>query len=226
MNKAVWIKQGIALLITAGLVLLGVFGFAQTQYAMISAAIALVAVILVLLSYERSHTNLRRTVLIAVMTALSVLGRFLFAMVPGFKPMTAIIVLTGMYLGGEAGFLCGTFTAVLSNFYFGQGPWTPFQMFAFGFLGLLAGMLAGLLKKNVLLLCLYGIVAGALYSMIMDVWTILWAKESFDAVAYRLALLSALPFTIIYAASNVIFLLLMYRPFGRKMNRMIYKYHV
>ena len=78
------------------------------------------------------------------MVALSVTGRF----IPFFKPVTALTVLTAVYLGGEAGFLCGALSAVISNFWFGQGPWTPFQMLAWGMIGLFAGLLASPLKRS------------------------------------------------------------------------------
>ena len=61
----------------------------------------------------------RRMVLVAIMTALSIAGRF----IPMFKPVTAISIITGAYLGGGSGFLVGALSALLSNFYFGQGPW-------------------------------------------------------------------------------------------------------
>ena len=86
--------------------------------------------------------------LTAAMTALSVSGRFLFAMLPGFKPVTAIIIITALYFGAQAGFMTGALTALISNIYFGQGSWTPFQMLAWGIVGLLGGILSGYLKKN------------------------------------------------------------------------------
>lgn len=85
--------------------------------------------------------------ILSVMVALSVLGRFAFSVLPHFKPVTAIVVIAGMYLGAESGFLCGALSAVLSNIMFGQGPWTPFQMFSWGLIGLLAAFFSVSLKK-------------------------------------------------------------------------------
>ena len=98
------------------------------------------------ISFEKGKNDARRIVIIAVMTALSVAGRFVFAPIPFFKPVTAIVIITAIYLGSEAGFITGAFSAVVSNFYFGQGPWTPFQMLAWG----LIGFLAACLLKNLL----------------------------------------------------------------------------
>ena len=212
-----------------GSILLLVFGavvFQEKRYAWISLGIAVLSCVVMLYSFDRRHTHIRRMVLVAVMTALSIAGRFLFAMIPAFKPMTAVIVMTGMYFGAEAGFLCGAFTAILSNFYFGQGPWTPFQMVSFGVIGLLAGMFNRPLKASRAALVFYGIFAGALYSFIMDVWTVLWSQTSFVPDMYVAAILAAAPFTALYSISNVIFLLFMRQPLGARLQRVITKYGV
>jgi len=76
-----------------------------------------------------------------------VLGRAAFFMVPQFKPILALVILAGLTLGSPAGFMTGAMTAFVSNFFFGQGPWTPWQMAALGLVGFLAGLLA---EKKVL----------------------------------------------------------------------------
>ena len=194
------------------------------NYALASFLVTLLALVLFSCGFERRKTGTRRMILVAVMTALSVVGRFVFMVIPGFKPITALVVITAMYLGGEAGFLTGALSALISNFYFGQGPWTPFQMLSWGLLGLLAGFLARPLKRNRILLSLYGVFAGVAYSFIMDVWTVLWYNGGFNPALYLAALGTALPYTIAYAASNVIFLNLLARPFGEKLERVRIKY--
>ena len=131
---------------------------------------------------------------------------------------TAVVVLTAVYLGSSAGFLTGSFSALISNFYFGQGPWTPFQMLAWGIIGFLAGILRNKLKNRITL-SLYGVFAGILYSVILELWNVLWYSNSFDINLYLAFLLSSLPHTAIYAVSNVIFLMLMYKPIGSKLKR-------
>ena len=193
-------------------------------YALASLLVTLLALVLFSCGFERRKTGTRRMILVAVMTALSVVGRFVFMAIPGFKPITALVVITAMYLGGEAGFLTGALSALISNFYFGQGPWTPFQMLSWGLLGLLAGFLARPLKRSRVLLSVYGIFAGVAYSFIMDVWTVLWYNGGFKPALYVAALGTALPYTIAYAVSNVIFLNLLARPFGEKLERVRIKY--
>ena len=197
---------------------------AAGNYALASFLVTLLALVLFSCGFERRKTGTRRMILVAVMTALSVAGRFVFMMIPGFKPITAMVVITAIYLGGEAGFLTGALSALISNFYFGQGPWTPFQMLSWGLLGLIAGFMARPLKRSRILLSLYGILAGVAYSFIMDVWTVLWYNGSFSASLYAAALGTAIPYTIAYAVSNVIFLNLLARPFGEKLERVRIKY--
>lgn len=170
--------------------------------------------------FERRKTGARRLALVCVMTALAVVGRF----IPFLKPIAAVTILTALALGGEAGFLVGALTALISNFYFGQGPWTPFQMLAFGLIGLAAGALRTRLKKSRPLLLLYGALAGAAYSWMMDVWTVLWYDGDFTMALYRAALLSALPYTVLYAASNVLFLAVFASSTIRKLDRLVMKY--
>lgn len=202
----------------------GALLFHGKQYAWISLCVALFSCVPVFLRFEHSSADAKRMILISCMTALSVLGRILFAMIPGFKPVTAMVVITAMYFGSEAGFLTGALSAVISNFYFGQGPWTPFQMFSWGIVGFLAGLLAKPLKTSKVALLLYAILSGVLYSFLMDIWTVLWADGYFNLSRYLAALASAMPFTIVYAVSNVIFLFLFTPPIGKILERVKRKY--
>jgi energy-coupling factor transport system substrate-specific component len=203
-------------------VLFGIFVFDEQKYILVACAVAILSIVLFLCGFDKKKTGSRRLILISVMIALSVVGRFF----PLFKPVTAIAVITGVFLGAEAGFLTGSFSALISNFYFGQGPWTPFQMFSWGILGFMAGILAKPLKQNRILLYAYGFLSGVLYSLVMDIWTMLWEVGGFQAEIYLAAILTSLPHMILYAVSNVIFLLLFAKPFGEKLTRVRIKYGV
>ena len=200
--------------------------FHNKQYAFISLAVAVLACLPIFCGFERNQQTAYRLILLAVLTALSVTGRFLFAMVPCFKPVTAMTVITALYFGPEAGFMVGALTAVLSNFYFGQGAWTPFQMFAWGMIGLAAGLLAKPLKKSRWLLYAFGILAGAAYSAVMDIFTVLWQDNTFHLLRYGAMILSSLQMTVLYAVSNVVFLALLARPIGEKLLRIQVKYGI
>lgn len=220
------LKLLIPLLIIPCVVLIGVFVFNEKIYVWISIVVAILTVLLFYTGFEKKATKPRRIVVVSVLTALSILGRFVFAPIPGFKPITAMVVITAIWMGGESGFLVGSLSALISNFYFGQGPWTPFQMLSWGLIGLLAGYLSKPLKENRILLAAYGVFAGIAYSFIMDIWTVLWYDNGFHANLYLASLLTALPFSISYAVSNVVFLLLLGKPFGEKLERVKIKYNI
>ena len=216
------LKVHIPFVIIPILAFLGSTVFEEKKHIFVSLSVAVLSVILFITGFEKKQTGTRRQVLVSIMIALSIAGRF----IPFFKPVTAITILTAIYLGGEAGFLVGSFSALLSNFYFGQGPWTAFQMLAWGLIGLFAGFLAKPLEKSKTALLVYGVLSGIAFSFIMDVWTVLWYNGSFNISLYLAALTTAIPHTVLYAVSNFIFLLLLSKPFGEKLNRIKIKYGV
>lgn len=213
---------GVILLIWMGVIL-----FQDRRYNLISVFMVLLACTAFYLTYEKREGSIRRMVLLAVMTALAVAGRFLFAFAPGFKPVAAVVILSAIYMGGEAGFLIGSLAALISNMFYGQGPWTPFQMFAWGSLGWIAGLpvLQPLLRKRIPL-AVFGFGAGFYYSAVMDIWTVLSYEGQFVLGRYLLALASALPVTIEYAVSNVVFLMAGLGPVGRKLWRIQIKHGI
>lgn len=100
------------------------------------------------LTFESRKPQSRELVTLAVMAAIAAVSRAAFSFIPQFKPITAIIMITGIAFGPHAGFLTGAVAAFASNFFFGQGPFTPWQMMAYGFGGFLAGAL--FYKRNFL----------------------------------------------------------------------------
>ncbi|MBQ6171926.1 MAG: ECF transporter S component [Clostridia bacterium] len=204
------------------IIIMGVYVFKENSYMFISVGVIILSLILFISGFEKKKTGTRRLIIVAVMTALSVVGRF----IPVFKPVTALTVITAVYIGGEAGFLVGTMSALISNFWFGQGPWTPFQMFAWGMIGLVGGLLSKYLKKSKVALITYGVAAGIVYSFIMDFWALIWNNEIISIEAYLASLLTAIPYTVIYAISNMLFFALLAKPFGEKLERVKLKYGV
>ena len=95
------------------------------------------------LVFDKRKPQARELIPIAVMAALGVVGRTVFAIIPlpNFKPVSAIVIITAIAFGPETGFMTGALTGFVSNFIFGQGPWTPWQMFCWGMIGFIAGIL-------------------------------------------------------------------------------------
>lgn len=227
MNKQI-LNYIILLLFVPLIIFIGVTFFDDRSYVFISFLLVILALIPFLMSFENKEVNTRYMIIIAVLVALSVVGRFLFAAIPAFKPVTAIVVIAAIFFGAEAGFLVGALSAIISNIYFGQGPWTPFQMFAWGMIGFIAGLpkIRHSLRRNRFILVLYGIFAGIIYSLMMDVWTVLSIDNAFNFKRYLTAITLATPFMVTYAVSNVIFLLLIIKPIGEKLDRIKLKYGI
>lgn len=216
------LKIIIPFVIVPALVFLGALVFDEKRHLLISFGVALLAVLLFIAGFEKKVTGSRRMVIVAVMIALCIVGRF----IPFFKPVTALTIITAIYLGSESGFLVGALAAVLSNFYFGQGPWTPFQMLGWGLIGLVAGYFSKPLKNSRIFLLIFGVLSGVVFSFVMDVWTVLWYNGSFNSALYLSSIVAALPHTVLYAVSNFIFLWFLAKPFGEKLERIKIKYGV
>jgi energy-coupling factor transport system substrate-specific component len=119
---------GVVVLFWIGIVL-----YKDRSYNLISIILMVLACVPFYAAYEKKEGDIRRIVIVATMTALAVAGRFVFAPIPYFKPVTAIVIITAVFLGSEAGFLVGSLSAIISNMFFGQGPWTPFSNGGLGY---------------------------------------------------------------------------------------------
>lgn len=229
MDKKLLIRRIINVLVYLVLIpltlVLGVTVFKDRQYVVISVVIALLVLLGFFFSYDRRKTTAKEIAIVTVMVAFSVVGRLIFAAVPSFKPISAIVIISGIALGYEAGFMVGALSAFISNFYFGQGAWTPFQMVSFGLIGLLAGLLFRK-NRNVWLILIYGAISGVLFSLIMDVWTVVSTDNAFVLERYFSALTIGLPYMAIYVASNVVFLALLTKPMLKQLDRIKKKYGI
>lgn len=224
MSKKSTITIILLIVLIPAIVVSGALIFHEKYYAWISLSVALISCLPLFYCFERKNTNSSELTVLAVLVSISALSRVIFAFVPGFKPITAITVIVGMWLGKEAGFVVGSISAIISNFYFGQGPWTPFQMFSWGMIGLIAGILSKPLAGNKFLAYIYGALSGILFSMTMDVWTTLWVDGYFNISRYTASLLLGLPTMVEYAVSNVLFMIALSKPFGDKLSRIKKKY--
>lgn len=193
--------SAMAVILTIG----GIFSHFALSWIYMSAAIVICVVFYAWI--ERSGTTSLDISSAAVMTALAVLGRIAFAAIPAFKPCQAIIIISGIFLGARQGFTVGSLTALISNFYFSQGIWTPFQMVIWGLTGFLGGILAKPLKSNRVLLMVFGVISGVIYSLFMDFWSVIWADNAFTAEKFLGLTLTSLWFTVGYVTANVVFLL-------------------
>ncbi len=172
--------------------------------------------------YERTAPNSRMLALVATLAALAAIGRVAFAPIPNVKPTTDIVLIAGFALGAAPGFTIGAVAALASNIVFGQGPWTPWQMVAWGVVGLAGAGLGALTGRHIgrvplALACgLMGLVFGA----IMDLSV--WVSYTGDPTIGQYVAIAgvSLPFNVAHGVGNVVFAL----AFGPLLVRALLRY--
>jgi len=134
--------------------------------------------------YERSHPSSKEIALVATMAALSALGRDAFAALPDVKPTTAMVLICGYAFGAGPGFAVGAVGALASNIFLGQGPWTPWQMLAWGVVGIGGATLAGLLRRRPLgrvQIALCCALAAEAFNLLLDLYS--WSQGATHTLA-------------------------------------------
>jgi Prenyltransferase and squalene oxidase repeat len=155
--------------------------------------------------YERSRPPAQVVALVAALAALAIAGRIAFAAFPNVKPTTDIVVFAGYALGGAPGFAVGALTALVSNFWFGQGPWTPWQMAGWGLCGVLGALLAlGTRNAGRLTLAAICAFAGIFYGALLN-FSLMATYGGDLSLRYFLVLEGrAIPFEIAHVLGNVV----------------------
>ena len=207
----------------------GQFFPGSRKYYIISLLIILYLMLPFFAAFESRKPQPRELVIIAVMCAVAIGGRLAFFWLPQFKPMTAVVILSGIAFGGQTGFLTGAVTAFVSNFYFGQGPWTPWQMFALGLTGLISGLI---LKRDyvprrtlAVIPALYGAAATLIiYGGIVNPGSLLIAAGEITPQALLAAYAAGLPMDLVHAAATFFFLLIGAKPILKILCRVKTKY--
>ena len=178
-------------------------------------------------SFEVRKPQPRELVTIAVMAALAAVSRAAFAFLPSFKPITGIIMITGIAFGAEVGFLTGALGIFASNFFFSQGPWTPWQMLAYGLAGFVAGAIfhKRRAKCRVLPLSIFGFIfVLAFIGPMLDCCTIFTSLSKITWAAALAVFAQGLPMNAIHAACTALTLFFFYRPLLSKLTRLQTKY--
>ncbi|MBQ8236667.1 MAG: ATP-binding cassette domain-containing protein [Oscillospiraceae bacterium] len=197
------------------------------KYMLISFAIIFETMLPFFLIFEGRKPQARELVILSVLSALAIGGRAVFFALPGFKPVAAMVILTGVAFGAEAGFMVGAMTMFCSNVLFGQGPWTPWQMFAMGMMGLLAGVLfrKGILHRERFSLSVFGgLVTFLIYGGVMNPASILMYQPNPDWQMILTACITGVPADAIHALATVMFLWFLSEPMLEKLDRVKVKY--
>lgn len=257
------------------------------QTALLTLVVVLASIGIFFASYEASRPRLRDIMPTVVLAALAAAGRILFAPIPDFKPVSAIAIIAGVAFGRKSGFMVGALAALASNFFFGQGPWTPWQMYAWGLVGYGAGLLAmvpakrraaesrnscrarsgealgiasgsaylvapdektesvdssicqartakenracstrRLIDEHPSIVYTYGFLACLGYGFILNAWSILsfFHAQASGWAGVLAVYATALPFDIVHGVATVVFLLALYGPWRRKLERVRRKF--
>jgi uncharacterized membrane protein len=170
--------------------------------------------------YERSRPPAKVLALVAALAALATVGRIAFAPIPNVKPTTDIALFAGFALGPVPGFAVGAVAALASNVFFGQGPWTPWQMVGWGGAGLLGGLLARVAGRELgrWPLAAACAVAGALFGMLMDTYQWVQGAEQ-DLPHYLAVAATSVPYNVAHVVGNIGFCLLLGPTFVRALSR-------
>ncbi len=177
--------------------------------------------------YERDGLDARTVALVATLAALAALGRIAFAAIPNVKPTTDIVLISGYALGGAPGFAVGAIAGLTSNFFFGQGPWTPWQMAAWGATGIIGAGLARLTGRRIgrwplALVC--GVV-GFAFAAFQDVGD--WVTYSDHSTAQLgIYVAKGVGFDFVHAAGCVVFALAFGPALIRSIQRFARRLHV
>ena len=197
------------------------------KYMLISFAVIFETMLPFFLIFEGRKPQARELVILSVLSALAIGGRAVFFAMPGFKPVASMVILTGVAFGAEAGFMVGAMTMFCSNVLFGQGPWTPWQMFAMGIMGLLAGICfrKGFLHRERFSLSVFGgLVTFLIYGGIMNPASVLMYQANPDWQMILTAYITGVPADAVHALATVLFLWFLSEPMLEKLDRVKVKY--
>ena len=226
MKKSTFFSLLVIFILIPGTLLLG-RRLPGRWYYLTSTAIVVEIMLPFFAAFESRRPQARELVILAVMAALAAVSRVAFVFLPYFKPLTGIVMLTAVAFGPQAGFLTGAMAIFASNFFFGQGPWTPWQMFAMGIIGWLAGVLyrKGVLRRSRLSLCIFGVIASTvLYGGIMNpASALLWS----NTINWKIILsyyVTGIPIDLVRALATFFFLWLTAEPLLQKLDRIKTKY--
>ena len=211
------------LLLTLTLIL-GTWLLDGRKYMLVSLLMLAEVLGLFFISFEKKRPGAREIALVAVLCALGVAGRSAFFMLPQFKPVAALVMLCAAAYGPETGFIVGAGTMLASNLFFGQGPWTPWQMCAMGLVGYLTGIL---FRKKAcrLTLCLWGgISVFSVYGLLVNISSAITYQPVLSFKTLLPYIVSGVPFDLIHAGGTMIFLWLLAEPVLEKLCRVKVKF--
>ncbi|WP_346897245.1 ECF transporter S component [Clostridium sp. UBA7503] len=186
----------------------------QNSFALLSTLGVLGILFLSYFYFEKSMLGTKEIAVIATLSAFTALSRIAFAPIPNVKPVTFLVALSGFVFGPYEGFLIGSTSAFLSNIFFGQGPWTPWQMFSWGLVGIISGIWGRKGKRvSALKFSIICFIYGFMFDWIMNFWYVLGFVKPITIQSIIMAYLSGLTFDILHGGGSFIFSIIFYDSF-------------
>ncbi|MCF8011510.1 MAG: ECF transporter S component [Clostridiales bacterium] len=190
------------------------------NWALFSAVIIGLAVLTFFWRFEKKGAASKEIALIATMASFAAVSRIPFAAVMSIQPTTFIVMITGYVFGVQEGFMVGAAAALVSNFFLGQGPWTPWQMFSWGLCGASAALLGSKLKGFKLLpFTVLAFCWGYLFGWIMNLWHWVGFVYPLTLKTFTAAYMASFPFDTLHALGNIIFSFLLGKSFYQVLKR-------
>lgn len=197
----------------------------STSWYIVAVALLLLSAVPFFARFERRAPTARELSLLAVLTALAVVSRAVFYLIPQVKPIAAVVIVAAVCLGPYSGYMVGAMAVLLSNFIFGQGIWTPFQMTALGLVGLLSGLVLNRKTSSPLKLAITGFVlTTVVYGLVVDLSTVLMTVTQWNWQSVFAVYAAGIPFDLIFGASTAVFLFIFGIPLQKKISRIQNKY--
>ena len=210
-------------------VFIGSMVFVNRAYLAVSALVMAEVILIFLVLFEKRRPQAEFVVMVSFLCAIAVAGRIVFFAIPQFKPIGAVIIITAAAFGGETGFFVGAVSLLVSNMFFGQGPWTPWQMLTFGLMGFIAGSIfeKGLLKPSRLtMMILGGVLTVVIYGGIINPASVIMYNSEPTKSMFIFAYAAGIPFDVIHAASTMFFIWILGESFLKKIERVKKKYEL
>ncbi len=208
-------------------IFVGVTYLQDQKYLFISLLVVIECMLPFFMIFEGKKPQARELIIIAVLCAIAISSRAIFSMLPQFKPVIALVIISGVAFGGETGFLVGAVTMLVSNVLFSQGVWTPWQMFAAGIIGFISGILfkKGLLSRNRAALCTFGFfITIIVYGGIMNFSSAVMAHATINFETLLTFYQTGFPMDIVHGLSTFAFLYFAAEPMLEKLDRVKVKY--
>ena len=224
-----WISLAVIIILIPGTVAISTLLGDRHLY-IASVIIMILAMVPFFVAFEGRKPDARFLAVLAVMTVIAIVSRVAFIWLPNFKPMAGIIIITAAAFGPEAGFMCGSLSMIASNIIFGQGPWTPWQMFCYGMIGFIAGFLAKgyiISKKHSIRSAIVSFfLVFILSAVVLDTCSVFYMMTNIGTESIIAVYIAGIPINISNALASALCVFLLLKPISAMLDRIKLKYGV